>query len=98
METAMCEGCEGPDDPAERSAPAPALVALARDIERRRDGEPAPDWAWAIFLGEQGGSLPWRDFIRLSGSMEEAARRWRFVFRKPQIFSRSAIRADAPGS
>ncbi|WP_460450018.1 hypothetical protein [Alsobacter sp. SYSU BS001988] len=92
----MCEGCEGADDPDEGGPPSPELVAFARDLERRLEGEPASERAWAIFLGREGGALAWAPFVRMSGCMDEAARHWSFAHLKPRTVARCTLRADAP--
>ena len=60
----MCEACES-DEPFEPRQPVPpAIIAKARAIEAALAGEPAPDAAWAIYLGQAGGDTSVRDCSR----------------------------------
>jgi hypothetical protein len=68
----MCEACES-DEPFEPRQPVPpAIIAKARAIEAALAGEPAPDAAWAIYLGQAGGAITFAQYQRIRSSTEAA--------------------------
>ncbi len=69
----MCEACESGEF-AEQVGIGPALAARARRIEAGLPGEPVPDQAWRILLGQEGGAIPWPQTQRMMTCLEEATK------------------------
>lgn len=69
----MCEACESGEF-AEQVGIGPALARRARRIEASLPGEPVPEQAWRIFLGQDGGAIPWAETQRIMTSLEEATK------------------------
>jgi hypothetical protein len=68
----MCEACES-DEPFEPRQPMPAeIIARARAIEVSLAGDPAPEAAWAIYLGQAGGAITFAQYQRIRSSTEAA--------------------------
>ena len=67
----MCDACEtGEFLP--QAGIGPALAARARRIEATLPGDPVPDQAWRILLGQQGGAIPWQQTQRMMTCLEAA--------------------------
>ncbi len=68
----MCEACESDEPYAPPEALPPEFLDRARAIEAALAGEPAPNQAWAIYLGHAGGAVPWRQYQRIRASIAAA--------------------------
>ena len=95
----MCEACEG-DEPYEPPEPVqPEVLARARTIEAALAGDRAPDAAWAIYLGQAGGAVPFAQDQRIRASFEAALAAAPPAPIKPSLRRRSAvIRCDGVGA
>ncbi|MCB4767117.1 hypothetical protein LGR54_00730 [Ancylobacter sp. Lp-2] len=67
----MCADCL--DEPPDGLAVTPSeLARIARCIEADMSGEPVPARAWAVYFGEETGSLDWRALDRIARAMDGA--------------------------
>jgi hypothetical protein len=67
----MCELC---DNGEAQAGIAPALATRARRLEAALPGDPVPDLAWRILLGETGGAIAWPHTQRMLSCLEEASK------------------------
>jgi len=67
----MCEACESGEF-AEQKGIGPALARRAQRIEAALPGDPVPEQAWRILLGQEGGAIPWAQTQRMMSCLEEA--------------------------
>lgn len=68
----MCTDCFDDDDLATPAFAPGEIAQLARDIEADMSGEAVPPRAWAIYFGEESGSLDWRALDRIARAMDGA--------------------------
>jgi hypothetical protein len=68
----MCWACEEGEF-AEQFGIPPALARRARRIEAALPGTPVAEKSWRIFLGLQGGSIPFPETQRMMECVEQAS-------------------------
>lgn len=69
----MCDACESGEF-AQQAGIGPALAVRARRIEAGMSGEPVPEQAWRILLGQEGGAIAWPHTQRMMMCLEEATK------------------------
>ena len=67
----MCDACESGEF-AQQVGIAPALARRARQVEASLPGEPVPEQAWRILLGQEGGAVAWVHTQRMMNCLEKA--------------------------